>query len=399
MVKKIGFVFLFSLFLSSVSFAQYREPEFRIIFHSAGFPIRSFFNNGFSNILNPLTYNITGTNPAALTHFNRFSAGMSFRYTTKIDSAIPTVGDKIGIGNANKAMPQSVGIVLPLRKFRFGMGFRQKYSASLDFGEIPIRTVQNPQGTGDTFSIDFETFVYSASGILAYSFENPLFNMHDISLGFQLDYDYLKESESILKAKTTAEDWRFNWKIGFLYQINETAKTAIVYQSSSSFSGTIKQNAGFITSNPDTFSNFTPVEVLPRFKGKLPAQLITGYAINIKKGLTFSGILQVSYWSQVSKNYRNQIDFSQNLLFPLSKKINATLGIYYSDRKYAPLEISYYNRDDKAVFLLAGVRVKIGNISIDGLIGDSHLFSSDLRKQSTISIGFSYFGQAIGKRS
>ncbi len=131
------------------------------------------FNNGLlsslgsSSIINEIE-NINSFNPSALNRFNGLSLGVSYQTVSNIKEAYIA---GIGYSSIRNNYPQSFGVAYSLGDFKIGLGFGQSYNARMDIGEIQITTVENPDGTGQTFQPVFESTVFSYGVSLSYSIE------------------------------------------------------------------------------------------------------------------------------------------------------------------------------------------------------------------------------------
>lgn len=150
-MKKL--VLFFALFYSTISFPQ--NVETQAIIAPQGFGINLLNSSGNSSIDNNIS-NIGFMNPAAISNFSNYSFGLSYQLSSEIEEG--WIAD-IGTTRKNDWIPQSAGAVIKFDDFSFGLGFGQKYNGSLDFDSIQITTVQNPDGTGKYFQVEYKTRV------------------------------------------------------------------------------------------------------------------------------------------------------------------------------------------------------------------------------------------------
>jgi len=172
--------------------AQYKNT---VVFLPQGYVLESLNGYGFSHGVISTISNISSGNPASLSDFQRLSLGVSGQYDTKINTAWIA---GIGYQRVENKRPQSAGFVLPHKNFRLGFGISQKYSTALDFGEVEITTVEEPEGTGETFNVTHNTFVQSKSALIAYSLQN-VFSNEKISVAVQYNINTMCYEASFWK--------------------------------------------------------------------------------------------------------------------------------------------------------------------------------------------------------
>ena len=161
-VKKNILIIIF-LFSNLVN-AQLRNQHYVPII-PAGFTNPLLNAHGNSGLFNDVA-NINSMNPAALQSFNNPAIGFAYQFDQKLDEAWVA---GIGSERISKSLPQSIGIVFPINNLRIGLAAHQKYNSRLIFGAIEMTTVEDPDGTGETFTPKYKTRVFSYSALTSYT--------------------------------------------------------------------------------------------------------------------------------------------------------------------------------------------------------------------------------------
>ena len=141
-------VLILILFNSINSFTQTTE-EFNLILFPQGYGLKLLNSSGNSSIFNDVS-NIGFMNPASISQFENYSLGISYQVNTNIDEA--WIAD-FGTSRVYNFYPQSFGVIAKWNDFTFGLSFGQKYNGTVDTDPIPVRTVQDPDGTGEYFTV------------------------------------------------------------------------------------------------------------------------------------------------------------------------------------------------------------------------------------------------------
>ncbi len=385
-MKKLFMVF--TIFLFSYSCLRGDDPvrvgKNYINVFQQGFVLESLSGYGFSSTAYSPVFNVGSGNPASISVFNQFSAGFSHQVNTKIKSfGIPGAS----IQRVNNLIPQSVGLVYPMQNFRFGAGYSQKYSAEIRLEDIPVTTVQNPDGTGEYYTAIFENAIHSISTLGSYQLNNLLSQADQLSIGVQLNMNLLRNRESIWRTKAELKDEAVNWKFGLGYtyhhQSIEKLQFGIAYESKINFSGYYEYNRTL--SIPPNATE--PVQI--------PSTLT--YPANMKFRFLFEPTSKVgiyndfiyNFWDDIHPNNKNKLDLSGGIILDASDLISISLG-YYKLESYAnDINGNAINTND-AVYISAGLILGYKLLDIHLVVADSHLFSEFRRKQTIGKVGVGF---------
>jgi hypothetical protein len=359
----------------------------------AGYTLGLLNEHGTSGISTNVS-NITFINPAAINQFDVFSFGFSYQFNSKIDEAWYA---DIGISRVNNFTPQSVGIVAPYNNMRFGIGMGQIYNAALEIGEIAVTTTVNPGGTGETYTPVFETTVQNYSFLFAYNFKNLFSTNHELTTGIKLNLNRLSQFESMPFIDDLSESViKESWAAGAIYKIafdeNKSIHFGLAFENEVLFSKSIEYkisdttNFGVTGINRPPFLKIDDVNFI--MTGKVPGKLTFDTYISISQQLKILTNLTNVFWNSISDVHQNQLEFSGSVVYSFNNNITSSFGAYYTNR----IRNDYINDmrgvEDKlnAFFLTAGINVRYGFLSVGLAIADSHLASSDLRKQTVLKM-------------
>lgn len=376
----VTLIFLIPCFEFTFAGDRDRIPPEWIHFLPQGFPVSLFHGRGFSNSVHSLASDISRANPASLANFETPAAGISLEYGTRVDSA-NVLG--IGLSRTNPLIPQSAGVVFPFSQVVCGIGFNRKYAGTLESRE-EIRTVQQPQGTGEFYTWKSKTQIFTGSGIVALSVNNPVLESHHFSIGFQVNGNYLDFAENLYKTSASATDIALSWKTGLRYRMGDAVQLGLIYENGADFSGTLDVKGINPTIELPDNGQFVPVEIRSRFKGLLPEKLSAGFQVQPLPWLAMAGSVTDIFWSEITDNQKNQVDFSGNFLIRGNDLQSYLIGFYRTGRNYRP---GFYANDYQAFFLRAGFMLRQKNYDVYFVLSDSHLFSSELRQQTIFRSG------------
>lgn len=378
-MKPLGQTLFLLLVSTSISLADdpLRSQPTPLILVPQGYVFDSGL--GFSNLTTSTNWNIAAANPAALADFQQLSAGFSIQYATRIDDIL---GLDIAYERANPYVPQSFGLARPCGRFGFGLGFRQKYNHSLDVGELPIRNINNPQGTGQTYHPIIEHYIYSGSALISYSLTRFMNPDHALAVGVQFDLDFLRNYQKILDLSAIAADRAIAWKAGIRYRFLELLKLGVTFEKGSHFEGATELQGRELLQPPD--SGFVSFPAEYPFTADIPDRLGFGLWLRLSEKFSLANDFSYVYWEQIYSKMKNQFDISGNLYFSASPKLKLSAGFFSTRRE---LRDSDNPRNKEAFFISLALLASMGRFGIETVLADSHWLSSDARKQTLARLG------------
>lgn len=358
------------------------------------------FNNGLlsslgsSSIINEIE-NINSFNPSALNRFNGLSLGVSYQTVSNIKEAYIA---GIGYSSIKNNYPQSFGVAYSLGDFKIGLGFGQSYNARMDIGEIQITTVENPDGTGQTFEPIFESTVLSYGVSLSYSLQGIVENGDELYLGLRLNRNVLDYYEKLNMVTIEGKMFCYNAAVGISYYLNldQNRKLGfgLFYESGLSFLKRVEMN----------YDNYTdPVQpkgiyyriVSSSFAltGNIPSKLVLDSYYKLNNEFEFLAGTSLIFWNSSDKGLSNQVNFSGSVIYTPLNLINFSIGFYNSTKSYKDDSINEIFKVDNnidALFLTAGIKINYSNFNLNMSFADSRLLSDNWRKQTMLKIGLGY---------
>lgn len=352
-------------------------------------PINSYHSIGFSNLNFAPVAELATSNPAILSTYKETMFGFQFEYFSKINNALYK---SIGVERAYPFIPISFGAVYPLQNFNLGFTYNQKYSEKLDFGQIPITTIDDPEGlNGETFSPEFQKSLHSLSGIIAYPIISGNFRQNELSFGLQLSIDYLTGNETVPDATAEFDEFAYSWKVGINYSIKKQISLGVLFEKGVDISGTVhyeyeNQNS----EHPQDTSNVYVIrdyEPLNKLYSKSPDILAAGVSFKTLNNLLISITTSHLFWHAINSSIENQFEVSMTGIYKFQNNLYLSLGIYYTDQRS---EIAKYFGGYEATYLHGGIQFPYRNGNIQLILMDSHLFSDKSRRNTTVRFGINY---------
>jgi hypothetical protein len=380
---------LFSFLTLHADDPQRSSVETSVVLLYQGYTINSYNATGFSNAIHSTLADLPDANPASLSDLAKPGIGLSMEYQTKIDNALGYSSFKVGHKRIKQYIPQSVTIIYPIRFLQVGMGFYQKYSDKMDFGKIAIMSLVNPDSATGHYEPDYRRYIYSGNAIISRNLSNFFGKDHHIYLGLQLNVDFFRLNDSILNTTISASDQAFSWKIGIKYTYQNKLSLAAIFDKGNSFSGKYKyENEPIVVI--DTSSFFQGIQIEHRFKLNTPSKFILGYEVKPLPWLWVHGSGNLVYWNQANSYYKNNFDYSFGFIFNGEEKLAYSFGVFNVDRKTRNSSPFVVVPDYSGYYLSAGIMARFKSWTIQGTIMDSHISSSEIRKQTIGKLGLEY---------
>ena len=390
-MSKIIVLSILSLVLSFNIFGQ--RSSFEATNFQHGLVLEHLSSLGFVQNSNYAIENISSSNPASLINFDSALVGISYQYVSTQNPG--WMGD-IMQKRAYPFLPQSFGAVYPLENFRIGIGISQRFNSLLDYGNIPVTTVENPYGTGETFSPKMETLVLGFSNLYSYSLTSLFHNNDHLSIGVQLNLNRMDYYSKIVRAEGKAGEFATSFGVGFHYKFEKRLhpglfEIGLFWEKGSSFQNELKMNNAFnlIPSVTDTNevhrpNNYYPVSSSFDVIVKTPDKLNYGFIYSPESRLHFSLNSRTVYWNKVRSDWKNYSEFSCSIIFDNSKTARFSFGLLSSNPQvfesgHSAKEI---NENMKAIYTTIGLHLERNNFIYDFALADSHNYSGLWRKHT-----------------
>jgi hypothetical protein len=329
-------------------------------------------------------------NPASVALFNQLTAGISFQLETKQKGPESFNYD---IKRNNSWLPQSVGIMYPLDKFRFAVALNRKYSTRIEFEKVAITSPEMMDGTGEFFKPVFETSITSYSAIAGYRFDR-LLSSNQLTLAFRLNLDHLSNEEQVI-ITGRASGFSSSWAVGILADFELQPKISLEFGASYEKDVDIEETQtyesdGFLVQDPDTSGEIiTDLPPSTLILAQIPGRLNFGAALKFTDLLTIDASFSQLYWSDISTSLNDIFEYTVSLNGVLTNGLGISAGILGTGLTYSSEPFS--GADDlDALYLILGTRIEVQPIQIDLVVADNHLDSGKRREQTIIKAAVTY---------
>lgn len=383
-----------SFFLSlifTVNISSQRVTVDAITFQH-GLVLENLSSLGFVQNSNYAIENISSSNPASLANFDSTLIGMSYQYvSTQNPGWLAEINNK----RAYPFLPQSLGAVYPINNFRIGIGISQRFNTLLDFGKIPITTVENPYGTGQSFSPKFETLIIGFSNLYSYSFPSLLHKNDLLSIGLQLNLDRMDYYSKLVNIEGKAGGFKTSFSVGLHYKFEKRLhpgmfEIGFFYEKGSFFKEELKtsNNINLVRVSEDTLhqNNYYLVQSSMDVIAKTPDKLNYGFIYSPESLLHFSLNSRTVYWNKGNPNWKNCSEFSCSVIFDYSKTARFSFGLLSSNPQITD-NGSYSqetNENMKAIYVTVGLHIERYRFIYDLSLADSHNYSGAWRKHTIL---------------
>jgi len=353
-------------------------------FMPQGFVLASVNSNGFSRLINQQTANLGAINPAAITLYENLSFGLSYQFETNVS---PGWIGGIDYSRSRLSKPQSYAGTFKIDDFNVALAFHQQYNAIADLGDIPITTVERPDGTGETYSVSFDEFTDSYSILFGYTFPE---DVHNLSFGVRLDYNRLGLKQKFYLTKKNISADEFSSAVGFHFQPDENIVVGAYYERAP------KIKKKFLVEVISISLMDSGLIVSPSYyylKSYQPD--IINAALSIRHTETFSTVIDFTYffWQQLIQNAENSMDVSASFIFSSADDMSWSCGFLFTERNYKNDLNSAFGVNSKlnALFLQAGIEQKFEILQVSLTLLSSYFLSDEWREQLIAKAGIDFY--------
>ena len=326
--------------------------------------------------------NVFNSNPAYASMFTTISIGTELSYGSVIDDAINIHSE---LNRTNLYMPQSIGALIPINKFVLGLGFYRKYSTSFSYvGYLPA--THRDKDRRSFWDLDINAIAILSS----YASKSPFNSNHNISIGLQIEDNFLSYSGYGDGFTEKLNTEKFNWIIGFQYYKEKSFLIGISYAHVMDLSSKAKfKGDEQIYPNPDfEFS----------LDYKWPRKITINSNVKIFNSIDLNTNYSLMLWKDVYSKYHNQSEYFLSLGSSITNSLSASLGGYYTyflssredENPTYPYDLGKVETEFYSLFLMADIGYSFSNYRLKLAIFDNHLFSSDNWKQTNIILSFAY---------
>jgi hypothetical protein len=354
---------------------------YHVLIFPQSFGIEQLNSNGTSGLINNVS-NISALNPASIQQLEHLSVGLSYQFQTNIPDAWRY---EIGTKRVYNYLPQSLGGVYHYKDFTFGIGAGQKYNGSIDIGPIMVTTVQDPDGTGQTFTPEFENMLQYYSVVAAYNFRDLLTEDSELILGVKYNLNRFKVYERIDALSFDDNLWGSNLEIGTQFTFDYYQETKISlglsFKTLTSLDNGNDQELTAQPVIPGSRGGIYTAAVPQKAVLDLPSEAAFEFVLQPAQNYRITGSIKEIFLNNTFSNQKNQPELSSSFIYNFEKSFSGSVGIYFTDRRYDE-DVLNINGDLTAFFITTGASFNINFLNVDIALADSHLFSGKYRKQT-----------------
>ncbi len=264
--------------------------------------------------------------------------------------------------------PSFVSIGLPVSDMNISVSYIHQYSQDLESSEIPITTVDHPDGTGEFIKAVTNIDMHSIVGTAQY-------NISDLfSIGGSFGMNYFHSNEKILNSSAVGESFGMLAIIGIHKVLDEELSLGALFRYSSPMNTIhVKTNARPLTILDQTGNNSRLVGTIftPKYVARLPWTFESGLKWKVSSTVDLSLSYDFQNWKFVSSTYENISSVHFGISMNLLDNVTFRAGLFTQDDP----EITEVSQK----FLTGGITFALNAVTISLGILDSRLFKgSDL---------------------
>lgn len=334
-------------------------------------------------------------NPAALATFDRAAVGLAYQFETSVNDG--WLGG-IGYEAANGMRPLSAAAVVPVGAWSFGVSYQQRYAATMDFGEVPYQTVDNPEiDPSTTFEIDWSSRLTTVTPQVAYRAE---LETGELAFGLRVGFGY-GQFESEVRTEGGLDpalvggeyedfsDWGTQVAAGASYRADGVG-LALYYESALRVEGTRR---GRFVLDPTIEEPVVQTFDLP-ISDAIPARAAVSGEVEVRPGFEMGADVARVFWKDAwpedADQMRDQIDASAWTRLRVSESGEASLGLSYQGRGRWGDDIEEaFDYSGRAIYLTAGGALTFDRLRLDAVVADSRLLSAEQHRQTLVKLGAS----------
>lgn len=369
-------------------------PE-RLFILPQGFVASALSGNGPSLAFGVTLDDAGRANPAALAAFERAAVGLGYQFETSVEDG--WLGG-IGYEAANGARPQSATAVVPVGAWTFGLSYQQRYVATMDFGEVPYQTIDNPEiDPAVTFEIEWTSRLTTVAPQVAYRV--PL-ETGDLALGVRVGVGH-GQFESEVRTGGDLDpalvggdyedfsEWGTQVAAGLSYRADGVG-LALYYESALRIEG-IRQGRfvfGFPSEEPEIRTLDLPVS------DAIPARAAVSGEVEVQPGFEVGADVARVFWKDAwpedADQMRDQIDASAWTRLRVSESGEASMGLVYQGRGRWGEDIEEaFDYSGRAVYFTLGGTLAFDRFRVNAVVADSRLLSAAQHRQTLVKLGAS----------
>ena len=390
--------FVFLLVLPSLVLAQgdvvNTGPE-RLFILPQGFTASALSGAGPSLAFGVTLGDAGRANPAALAAFDGAAVGLAYQLETSVEDG--WLGG-ISYEAANGVRPQSAAAVVPVGAWAFGLSYQQRYAATMDFGEVPYQTIDNPEvDPSATFDMEWASRLTTVAPQVAY---RASLETGELALGLRVGFGY-GQFESEVRTEGDLDpafaggdyedfsDWGTQVAAGVSYRTDGVG-LALYYESALRIEGTraVRFIVGIPVEEPDIRTLDLPIS------DAIPARVAVSGDVEVQPGVRVGADVARVFWKDAwpedADQMRDQIDASAWTRLRVSESGEASLGLIYQGRgRWGDHIEEAFGYSGRALYFTLGGALTFDRFRLDAVVADSRLLSAEEHRQTVIKLGAS----------
>jgi long-subunit fatty acid transport protein len=288
-----------------------------------------------------------------------------------------------------------VGIDYPLKSFRVGLGFSQRYNSVLGMDAMEITTEYQPEGTGEFFTAESNNLISCYSLQFSRAMDNLIMTGDQFCIGIRFNYNRVDFVDRIYHTEAKASGGALGGALGLRYGFSDNVQVGIFYERNPYFKEKFEiEGTDLVIEHDPLIGGNNPV-INAKFdnkfflKDKLPDRLTMGFLYRVNEKLEMTLEAAGIYWHQWDDRAVNSVEISGGLLGHITRHFSLSMSLLSTDRKYKDNTASYIYESQEALFLLAGVNVHLESVDFDVALAKTVAYDK-WRKQSIAKFSLGY---------
>jgi hypothetical protein len=342
--------------------------------------------------------NIGSSNPASLADFDRLSVGISEQFESDIRTAWIA---GVGYRRSRPFIPQSAGMVVPYGKWRFGAGFSQRYNSIMDFSDMLVTSVEQPEGTGETFKASNETNIQSYSLLSDAAW--PPDQAWTMNLGARISLDRMSYNSKIWKSSLRAIDYSMSWSAGLRYDLHVDSvylKLGMFFEKGPRFM-TRGTTSGMdlqmdMDVDPNVVSNNPSIQIKPYewpVEAKMPSRLHMGLAAGSPKNILVLFDYSRVFLSGTIEGFPDTDEMSGSVAARFLPWMTASIGFMSTERTGSYWQSYPFGipGNGSLLFLTAGLILRFHGFETEfAYAGSRNSETFEWYRQNILKLGMNY---------
>lgn len=230
------------------------------------------------------------------------------------------------------ALPAYVCLSAGAGPFTAAAGYAETYDHRLTSGPVEVTTVENPDGTGEFFTVENRRRVAMLFGALSYRFSDRL------SAGVTVHYHSASLKDKLWRAVVEAHGEGWGGTAGILMQVLNALHVGVSASFGERIAVPYSPLFGLITIHDPVMGGngrITAVSVSPRLYARLPVIVRAGVMMELTPSLAFLYAVEHAGWAAVS-SYGDTYDVSAGVRIIAAPWLTLRAGLHHHPHPPVP---------------------------------------------------------------